>query len=96
MGVPAAESAGMACALRSGAGGMPGAGGLYVCSRLAAEVKAAEAIAVAVRSVEVVMAAKGAAVTVAAKEEVAREEAAVAEETVSGTCVVRQGASRRP
>ena len=42
------------------------------------------------------MAAKGAAVTVAAKEEVAREEAAVAEETVSGTCVVRQGASRQP
>ena len=50
----------------------------------------------AVRPVEVVMAAKGAAVTVAAKEEVAREEAAVAEETVSGTCVVRQGASQRP
>ena len=40
--------------------------------------------------------AKGAAATVAAEEEVAREEAAEAEETVSGTCVVRQGASRRP
>ena len=41
----------------------------------------------AVRSVEVVMAVKGAAATVAAEEEVAREEAAEAEETVSGTCV---------
>ena len=68
-----------------------------VCSRLASEVKAAEqAMAVAARSVEVVMAAKGAAVTVAAKEEVAKEEAAVAEETVLGACVVRQGAGRRP
>jgi hypothetical protein len=53
-------------------------------------------MAVAARSVEVVMAAKGAAVTVAAKEEVAKEEAAVAEETVSGACVVGQGAGRRP
>ena len=53
-------------------------------------------MAVAARSVEVVMAAKGAAVTVAAKEEVAKEEAAVAEDTVSGACVVRQGAGRRP
>jgi hypothetical protein len=53
-------------------------------------------MAVAVRSVEVVMAVKGAAATVAAEEEVAREEAAEAEETVSGTCVVRQGASQRP
>ena len=55
-------------------------------------------MAVAARSVEVVMAAKGAAVTVAvtAKEEVAEEEAAVAEETVSGACVVGQGAGRRP
>ena len=61
-------------------------------------MKAAEAMAVAARSVEVVMAAKGAAVTVAAtaKEEVAEEEAAVAEETVSGACVVGQGAGRRP
>ena len=45
-------------------------------------MKAAEAMAVAVRSVEVVMAVKGAAATVAAEEEVAREEAAEAEETV--------------
>ena len=67
-----------------------------VCSRLASEVKAAGAMAVAARSVEVVMAAKGAAVTVAAKEEVAKEEAAVAEDTVSGACVVRQGVGRRP
>ena len=60
-------------------------------------MKAAEAMAVAVRSVEVVVAAKGAAATVAVKEDkVAKEGAAVAEETVSGTCVVRQGASRRP
>ena len=56
-------------------------------------------MAVAVRSVEVVVAAKGAAAkgaaaTVAAKEEVAKEGAAVAEETVSGACVVRQGACR--
>ena len=44
--------------MRSGAGGMPGAGGLC---RLAAEVKAAEAMAVAARSMEVVMEAKGVA-----------------------------------
>ena len=49
-----------------------------VGSLLAAEVKAAEAMAVAVRSVEVVMEVKGAAVTVAVK-----EEAAVVEEMVS-------------
>ena len=84
-----AESAGMACALRSGAGGMPGAGGLYVCSRLAAEVKAAEAIAVAVRSVEVVMEVKGAAVTVAVK-----EEAAVVEEILVTAAGCREPAVR--
>ena len=49
----------------------------------------------AVRSVEVVVAAKGAAATVAAKEEVAKEGAAVVEETVSGSlCSLARRACR--
>ena len=60
-----------------------------VGSLLAAEVKAAEAMAVAVRSVEVVMEVKGAAVTVAVK-----EEAAVVEEILVSAAGCREPAVR--
>ena len=72
-----AESAGVAS--RSGAGGNAGRTRRSVGSRLAAEAKAAGAMAVAAGSMEVVMEAKGTAVTVAAKEEAVKEEAVVAE-----------------
>ena len=58
--VQAAESAGVACGW---AQEVPGAGGPG--SRLAVEAKAAEAMAVVARLMEVVMVAKGAVVTVA-------------------------------
>ena len=92
-----AESAGVAS--RSGAGGNAGRTRRSVGSRLAAEAKAAGAMAVAAGSMEVVMEAKGTAVTVAAKEEAVKEEAVVAEVRPCGnlrTCGVRVGASRRP
>ena len=50
-----------------------------VGSRLAAKAKAAEAMVVAARSMEVVMEVKGTAVMVAAEEEAAKGESAVAE-----------------
>ena len=63
----------------------------FLGSRLVAEVKAAEAMAVAAESMEVVMEAKGAAVTVAAN-----EEAAVVEEMVSAAgCQETCGARAR-
>ena len=71
----AAESAGMDCGRRRYAGRRRRSVG----SRLAAKAKAVEAMVVAARSMEVVMEVKGTAVMVAAEEEAAKEESAVAE-----------------
>ena len=92
MGVLAAESAGMECGRRRYAGRRRRSVG----SRLAAKAKAAEAMVVAARSMEVVMEVKGTAVMVAAEEEAAKEESAVAEvRRCRRACGLRVGASRR-
>ena len=93
MGVLAAESAGMECGRRRYAGRRRRSVG----SRLAAKAKAVEAMVVAARSMEVVMEVKGTAVMVAAEEEAAKEESAVAEvRRCRRACGLRVGASRRP